>query len=96
MGDLPDMRGIYMLYDKHCLPLYCGRAGKGRATAWGRISTHKGQRYLGKKVRYFSVYDVDRGYMHQMETFLLRALGHTLRWNWNKGKFLKGARKVAP
>ena len=59
-----------------------------------RINTHKGQKYLGKKIRYFSVYDVDRGYMQKMETLLLRALGHILKWNANKGRFQSGAHKV--
>ena len=90
------MRGIYVLYDSESVPLYCGRAGKGEATVGNRINTHKGQPYLGKKIQYFSVYDVDRGYMQQMETFLLRALGNRLRWNANQGKFLSGARKIKP
>ena len=94
LGELPEMRGIYILYDNRYVPLYCGRAGKGEATVGSRIYTHKGQKYLGRKIRYFSVYDVDRGYMQKMETLLLRALGHILKWNANKGRFQSGAHKV--
>jgi hypothetical protein len=94
LGYLPEMRGIYILYDKNRIPLYCGRAGKGRNTIRSRIMAHKSRPYLRRKIRYFSVYDVDCGYMHQIETILLRAFGDLMRWNTYKGKFLKGAIEV--
>ena len=46
LGELPEIRGIYILYDNQYVPLYCGRAGKGEATANSRIYTHKGQPYF--------------------------------------------------
>jgi len=94
LSELPEMRGIYILYDRHYVPLYCGRSGKGAITINTRIAQHRSEPYYGGKIRYFSVYDLDRGYMRQMETFLLHALGHLLRWNRNKGRFSRAARRI--
>jgi hypothetical protein len=91
---LPEMRGIYILYDKDYVPLYCGRSGKGTSSVRSRIHNAKSTPYYGSRARYFSVYDFDVGYHQQIETLILRALGHTLRWNRNKGKFLRGAVEI--
>jgi hypothetical protein len=91
---LPEMRGIYILYDRHYTPLYCGRAGKGAVTVQSRIYQHKSAPYYGSRIRYFSVYDVDRGYMQQIETLFLRALVHKFRWNTNRGKFRRTAWRI--
>jgi hypothetical protein len=72
------------------MPLYCGRSGKGTSDVRDRIYNAKSRPYLGPKVKYFSVYDLDAGYHQQIETLILRALGHTLKWNRNRGKFLRG------
>jgi hypothetical protein len=96
LSDLPEMRGIYILYDKHYVPLYCGRSGKGMSDVRSRINGEKSKPYYGHKIAYFSVYELDPGYHQQIETLILRALGHTLKWNKNKGNFLKGCREMYP
>ena len=93
---LPRMRGAYILYDKRHRAFYCGIAGKGRSNAKSRISQHRRERVLGAKIRTFSVYDIDRGLMRQIETLMLHALGgkHVLRWNKHMGRFFKFARRI--
>lgn len=93
LNNLPEIRGIYILYDKNDLPLYCGRSGKGASDVRSRIYNAKSKPYLGPKVKYFSVYQLDPGYQQQIETLILRALGHALKWNKNKGRFLKGCQE---
>lgn len=85
------LRGVYVLLNKSHVPLYVGRSGKGEADIRIRIYNHRRSLYYGKKVKFFSAYGIDRGYIRQMETFLLRAVGDLLKWNTNKGRFLKGA-----
>lgn len=96
INQLPHMRGVYVLYDRRHHAFYCGIAGKGRSNARSRIRHHLRERYLGAKIRYFSVYDVNRGLMRQVETLILHALGRkqVLRWNTHKGRFLKTAKKI--
>ena len=96
IGELPSMRGVYILYDRNYVPLYCGRSGKGVSDVPNRIYQERSERYYGRKIKYFSVYDLDSGYQHQVETIILRALGHILRWNKRKGRFLRGAREIRP
>ena len=93
---LPEMRGIYILYDKDDMPLYCGRSGKGVSDVRSRIHNAKSKPYYGSKVRYFSVYELDAGYQQQIETLILRSLGHILKRNTNKGRFLRGAEEISP
>jgi branched-subunit amino acid aminotransferase/4-amino-4-deoxychorismate lyase len=54
------------------------------------------ERNLGARIRTFSVYDIDRGLMRQIETLILHALGgkHVLRWNKHMGRFFKTAKEV--
>ena len=91
LNHLPDMWGIYILYDKHHIPLKVGEAGRGEQTIGQRIYGQLSEKYYGLKIRYFSAYDVDVGYQHQLETLILRSLKVILRWNKNKGKFHKGS-----
>ncbi|MDE1853273.1 MAG: GIY-YIG nuclease family protein [Thaumarchaeota archaeon] len=91
------MRGVYILYDNHHRAFYCGIAGKGKSNARARIRHHLKERYLGAKIHTFSVYDINKGVMRQIETLILHALGakHWRRWNRHLGRFLKTARKVS-
>jgi len=91
------MRGVYILYDKHHRAFYGGIAGKGKSNARARISHHLRERMLGGRIRWFSVYDINKGVMKEIETLLLHALGgkHVLRWNKHMGRFLKTAKKLS-
>lgn len=91
LEELPeDMRGVYILFGKGYQPLYVGISGRGYATVKRRIRQHKSD--FGARLRYFSAYDVDIGYMKQIETLILHALGELLPRNINWGLFPKGAR----
>jgi hypothetical protein len=89
------LRGVYVLLDRHHTPVYVGRSGGGNADLRTRINTHRRESNYGPRTRFFSAYVVDRGYIKQMETFLLRAVGDLLRWNTNKGYF-GGATIIEP
>ncbi len=95
-SELPDgLKGVYVLLDRNHTPVYVGRSGKGEADLRTRIYNHRRESNYGKRTKFFSVYVVDRGYIQQLETFLLRAVGDLLRWNTNKGRF-RGAYEVEP
>jgi hypothetical protein len=97
LDKLPKMRGVYILYDKHHRAFCCGIAGKGKSNAKARIRHHLRERYMGAKISSFSVFDINRGVMKQVETLILHALGarHWRRWNKHLGRFLKTAKKVS-
>ncbi len=99
LNDLPDMWGIYILYDRHHIPLKVGEAGRGEQTIAQRIrglASAATNPYYAPKIRFFSAYDVDSGYQHQLETLILRSLKIILRWNSNKGRFMTGSVRYDP
>lgn len=89
LGQLPEMRGVYVLYDRHHQPLHCGESGKGRQTIPQRIYIKSREKYKGAKVLFFSAYDVDIGIKHQLETLLLHAFANVLPHDTNRGRWPK-------
>jgi len=88
LEDLPEMRGIYILYDKNYKPVYCGRAGRGVSEIKDRVRHEKRWRYYGSKIAYFSAFDLHRGNHHQVETLILHAIGDKiLKWNVQKNNW---------
>lgn len=88
---LPDMYGIYVLYDQHLIPLKVGIAGGGQANIRNRVYGQRNDSFRGRKVAFFSAYDIDSGYEKKIEALILRSLKIVLPWNDNTGRFASGA-----
>jgi hypothetical protein len=85
---VPDVAGIYVIFDSRKVPLYVGRSGggHGRASIQRRLKRHltsksPSQKKLQSMAMTFSYYALEPNLVGDVETLIIRSFSHILLSN---------------
>lgn len=94
------LRGLYVLYDPHGVPVrigISGRGGKGAQDVRGRLLGDYYRERRWRNVHHFSVFVFkNRVLFKQAEALILRAVGPAIRGNVHSGSFMQTTRIRRP
>jgi hypothetical protein len=93
----PEIRGIYVLYDPHWVPIRIGISGRGTQDVRGRIMGDYYRRKSWRSAHHFSVFVFTNEILFkQAEVLILRAVGQAIRGNVHSGSFMQTTRIHKP
>jgi hypothetical protein len=83
------LRGIYVLYDPHWVPIRIGISGRGAQDVKGRILGDYYRSRNWRNAHHFSVFVFANEILFkQAEVLILRAVGQAIRGNVHSGSFM--------